>query len=628
MKKFYSIFVMAIAMLAFATQANAATITLNVDDASAVRVEVNYQEVTLESGVDTQFELAQYESIYITPKSGYLLESALRRGTEITDGSFTSNYWNLMPYTDTDYDGYAYDVKTLNLENARDGEVTINVVDDASVVACELYNTGSSVELVKGENKVKYISAGNLCELPITIRHSNYGNLYKVTLNGEPIESENGYFYVTPTSNEDVIEVTANFPDVDVPVDFTYSEGAEGYITGVYVDDEAVTNYNDENFTVKLGAEVTIYVDGNNYMLDSFVVNGESVSVYPSYTFTVTNETGYNIEVNAHLYGTITAYVTVDDINNVTVYRGYSSAGDVVALESGVKTAVELSEKNPSLSWVPAAGCYVASIIVTTAAGEEDKTGYTSLNSITEGTEIVITTGVITREDKALVWIDDKSLAADWCSFYGSFDRSLHSFANLSTGYNEVVFSADVDNPFQIALYRSDYALSPVVYQNDEAVEYKYGYNVTMADGDVVKLFFATDAPATYGVAFEVADGVPAITCKKDIITEVADWQSGFSALQGTQVDLVAESAVNVTVNGNAVTAGEGNTYTFTVDAETTVKIDADKDAIEDIEIDAVSDNNVYNLQGILVVKNATAEQIDALPAGMYIINGKKVVLK
>lgn len=110
MKKFYSIFVMAIAMLAFATQANAATITLNVDDASAVKVEVDYQEVALESGVDTQFELSAYGSIYVTPKSGYLLESALRRGTEFTDGSFSANYWSLMPYSDTDYDGYVYDI--------------------------------------------------------------------------------------------------------------------------------------------------------------------------------------------------------------------------------------------------------------------------------------------------------------------------------------------------------------------------------------------------------------------------------------------------------------------------------------------------------------------------------------
>lgn len=624
MKKFYSIFVMAIAMLAFATQANAATITLNVDDASRVEVKVDNVTVELQSGVDKSVEINDGSYVEIRGTEGNWLSSVQRRGSY-----FEPVYYNTFSQyisSASDFDGVIWDVESVSLDESRDGEVTINVVDDASVVACELNNTGTSVELVNGENKVKYISTGDLCELPITIRHKYYENLYKVTLNGVPVEAENGSFYVTPTSNEDVIEVTANFPDIDVPVSFAYSEGAEGYITGVYVDDEVVTNYNDENFTVKLGAEVTIYFDRNNYMLDSFVVNGESVSVYSSYTFTVTNETGYNIEVNAHLYGTITAYVTVDDINNVTVYRGYSSSGDVVALESGVKTAVELSENNPLLSWKVASGCYIESVKVITESGEEDKTGSSFLSNVAAGTEIVITTGVIVRDQTAILWIDDKSLASNGGAFQIESDRYLFSFDQLATGYNTVNFSV-ADNPFNFGAY----GLYPVVYQNDAVIDDYYDsgrYYITFADGDVVKAFFATATPATYGVAFEVAENVPAITCKKDIITEVADWQSGFSALQGTQVDLVAESAVNVTVNGNAVTAGEGNTYTFTVDAETTVKIDADDNAIDGIEVDAVSDNNVYNLQGILVVKNATAEQIDALPAGMYIINGKKVVLK
>lgn len=36
----------------------------------------------------------------------------------------------------------------------------------------------------------------------------------------------------------------------------------------------------------------------------------------------------------------------------------------------------------------------------------------------------------------------------------------------------------------------------------------------------------------------------------------------------------------------------------------------------------------VYNLQGILVLSDATADDVEALPAGIYIVNGKKVALK
>lgn len=37
---------------------------------------------------------------------------------------------------------------------------------------------------------------------------------------------------------------------------------------------------------------------------------------------------------------------------------------------------------------------------------------------------------------------------------------------------------------------------------------------------------------------------------------------------------------------------------------------------------------NVYNLQGILIKDNATQEEIESLPAGIYIVNGRKVIVK
>ena len=36
--------------------------------------------------------------------------------------------------------------------------------------------------------------------------------------------------------------------------------------------------------------------------------------------------------------------------------------------------------------------------------------------------------------------------------------------------------------------------------------------------------------------------------------------------------------------------------------------------------------NDVYTMDGILVMKNASRSQIDGLAKGMYIINGKKLI--
>ncbi len=50
---------------------------------------------------------------------------------------------------------------------------------------------------------------------------------------------------------------------------------------------------------------------------------------------------------------------------------------------------------------------------------------------------------------------------------------------------------------------------------------------------------------------------------------------------------------------------------------------------IEDIVVDGADKvSDVYNLQGIVIKRNASANDIDNLPAGVYIINGKKVAVK
>lgn len=49
--------------------------------------------------------------------------------------------------------------------------------------------------------------------------------------------------------------------------------------------------------------------------------------------------------------------------------------------------------------------------------------------------------------------------------------------------------------------------------------------------------------------------------------------------------------------------------------------------AVENVE--AVADDfTVYNLQGVRVAKGISAAQVNALPAGLYIVNGKKVMVK
>ena len=77
----------------------------------------------------------------------------------------------------------------------------------------------------------------------------------------------------------------------------------------------------------------------------------------------------------------------------------------------------------------------------------------------------------------------------------------------------------------------------------------------------------------------------------------------------------VTENYKNVTFT---LTVEEGKLYLYMVG--------------ENVGIDAVNAEdglyNVYNYQGIRVLNNADKDAVKALPAGFYIVNGKKVVIK
>ena len=49
---------------------------------------------------------------------------------------------------------------------------------------------------------------------------------------------------------------------------------------------------------------------------------------------------------------------------------------------------------------------------------------------------------------------------------------------------------------------------------------------------------------------------------------------------------------------------------------------------VENVISDKVSTGDIYNMQGICVKRAATTEDLNTLPTGIYIINGKKIVVK
>lgn len=63
----------------------------------------------------------------------------------------------------------------------------------------------------------------------------------------------------------------------------------------------------------------------------------------------------------------------------------------------------------------------------------------------------------------------------------------------------------------------------------------------------------------------------------------------------------------------------------LTVDSDINVEVGV-ASGIENVMPSDEEANDVYTMDGILVMKNASRSQIDGLAKGMYIINGKKLI--
>lgn len=618
MKNFYSFIVTALLTLV-SMSANAIDITVSVDDPSRVSVYTNYGSTLLDIVAgDNAITVNEYESVKIAAKGNAFLTKVVK-SMEGSDDSeqYVSNMSECNLYISSGDEGARFTVTTANADEVRDGSCRI-WVDDPSNVQVQRSGSYSYIDLAEGWNDVKYITDS---ELPLTIGPKNYGtSLYQVKVKGEVVSPQGTAWRISP-DNGDEVEIFANFPDVDIPVKFTYaSDEAKGFITSVTVNGEAVTNYNDEGFAVKAGSSMTVNGNTTDYKLNSFTINGNSTNFYGQYTFIVTEET--TIGVDAHKYGTVKATLDVDNPDNIIVYRGYSYNNDVITGLVAGENTIELSETNAQIQIKAVSGCYVTSVTADEASISKDYSDAYNV-TVTDGMKIVVKSGAIERNSKAVVYIDNKEAAAQ----YFNFQRSDRSSMDIATGYNEVNFY-DGDNPFGLSWYGAEYAN---VYKNNEAVEPMYPgsttYELNLADGDVVKVFLASN-PEMLEAELTAADNVDAsmVAVTVDRINCVEEWAGKHKALPGTEISIkpAEDYIISVAVDGENVCADEDGAFKVAVNKDMTVAVTLPiSDGIGGIGAETDAEGNIYNMQGVRVAGNANMGQ---QPAGIYVVNGKKVV--
>lgn len=614
MKKFYLFLIMLLSVIA-PQAADAFSITLNVDDASRINVFLNgYKDVV---NGDNVFEVKDGDYLSITTQKNAGIVSVFNGDKAVKFDSYSS--FNLK-LTESEYAGAKLVIKTATLDEMRTASCKVTV-DDPSKVTLRLSRTFTTVQLKSGENEVKFIPG---TESTFTISpESQLSPLYKVTHNSVAAEADWGSYTLKNVAEGDVIDIQANYPDIDCAVKFNVNAEGVGFIKSVTVNGNEVTNYLDDNFTVKCGSTISITRNSEDYKLESFKVNGEDKTsdfYEDSYNIFVTDAT--TLDITAKKYTTFKATVDIDDVSHATVYNGYSYYGNAFDLKNG-KNEIEVSEKQTLISLVAKDGYYFTSVNDGTKEYTDKSVNDIELD-VVDGMVLKVVTAAVVRDKKALVYVDDRSAANSLL-----FRRNDYNTIEVATGYNELEFYRG-DNPFSVSVS----ANTKKVYKNDVAVVPLYSggsyFNFSLADGDVVKMFF-TKTPATVKADITANGGAENLSVVKDRIQPVADFSAGISCLEDTELAFAAKEGYSIktlTVDGTAATAEADGTYKVVVKADANIVVDLQTaSGISSVtNADASRTANVYNANGVLVLKNATPEQTAKLAKGLYIINGKKVV--
>lgn len=588
-------------------------VTVNVDDASRLTLYLGSSAQSLSNG-DNVLDVKTGDRLYFSANTGFVLKQVNNGTSDEYISSLTSCTVNL---DESKHDGAKWVVTTATLDEVRTAVCKVTV-DDASKVTLGTSGTYSKLNLENGVNNVKFVP-GIESPLVVSAKDSNT-SLYSVTKNGTSVSASYGSYRIDVVDGDE-INIEANYPNIDYAVKFNLSEKADGFITEVLVNNVAVTNYLDDNFTVKAGSKVTIKGNTNDYKLESFKVNGSDIDFYGSYEFMVT--TASTVNIVAHKYGNMTAHVNIDDASHVTVYKGYSYYGNKADVKTGLND-VEIPESAPILCIAANDGFRLVSVTDGTTE-YTDRDGFSEVNvKAVDGMNLTVTTAALVRDKKAVVYVED----ADAPSMM-RFMRKDYTQQKLATGYNTVEFY-DGDNPFETSVYGTT---SLNVYKNDELVTPSYAgaksYSLTLADNDVVKLFF-TKTPAQVEATINVDGDAEKLNVTKDRIVSVTNFASALSCLEGTEVafstaDGYAIKAIDM--NGTAVTAETDGSYKVVINSNSTINVKvAVASGIGSVTTSAQKGADVYTVAGVLVLKNATPSQINALAKGLYIINGKTVV--
>lgn len=608
MRKLFIMLFAAVVFFPAAMRGKSVTFNVNVANPEAVTLTIDSQEFELVAG-DNQLTGEVGKMMLIVPKAGWL----------ITGGTDTAgNPLYLM--MNGSYQGYIYpewEGKTLSVDVMTEEEryplsCTLTV-DNPVKVSTFMQNSFRTLTLMEGTQTVRFNELDNM----MYISPASYSEpLYQVTQNGTAVTD--GPPYVLTLADGDNIDIKAEYPDIDYNLRFEFvNVGTESVINKFWVGNEEVTDmtpyYSAEGVDVKCNTQIQFSLDNNAYKVNGLEMNGEPMTFY---TFRIDKPTV--ITIDARLWEHPTKKVYIEGSDNMAMYNGYSAWGGIpVEIHEGLNEIV-YAEDYSNYAVLPRRDCYLTELRV----GDTDllpawNASNCYFDFAMEG-DVHIKAERYVFDKEMVLYIDDIAAA----NFGFSFTDNTYQSVEVTSGYNRVPYY-DLIAPFTVnAMPLEGF---PIMYINDEVFDAgkmnNYMWTFTPVDGNVYKLFIASQ-PEKFN--FTISKGQDAdVTVTRDLVVPVSDFTSPLNLLPGTQIDVVAAEGKTFMVSLNDEAPVERNKYTTIANGAGKLVITA-ASGIEDITAES-ADAPVYNLTGMRV---GVRSDFDKLPAGVYIIAGRKVVKK
>lgn len=596
MKRFYFLMMLLAAMLPFGAQAQR-NVYLDIDNAEAVTVLQDGSNVSIQNGVNT-ITYYSYLDLQIRVNEGYTMNVTDPTGAPLSP-------WNGTAYIsgDASSEGKTWTVRTEKIVN--DKSVVINV-DDPSKCYVYLKNRNGALPLVAGDNTIEYCSTLNT---QITI-DDYYNEIYSVSADGVKADFINGQHVINLPVER--VEIKTIYPDVDCKVKFTFvNAGTEAFLSRVYLnnnDSEPIESsvYLADNFTVKAGTRITMNSAGyDNYKVNAITVNGRELSFWGNGNFLVKGDTEVKIDVEKLVTQSATIKVTGDPLainaqmnwNNINLHEG--------------ENVIEFISNRNELRITQQSHAYNVDEMTINGTAF----GFDEIQALKEGDFINIVISPKAYTEHFVVYAH----AAVQDMSYFEFRNQYRDPYSIKQGYQTLGLAAD-EVPYTSTYYDSKYA-NAWYYINNVLVEKEgYSLNFRVKDGDVLKMYHGSAAPAEYTVAFD--GNTDECTVKYDTCKTLSDFSAPTTHLEGTLFEIApVAKALKVSVNGVDVPAVDGK-HSFNVTENAAVSVVADSNTGVEM-VSAEKNAAVYNVHGIKV-----ANSLQDAPAGLYIVGGKKVIKK